>query len=202
MGPEFCGKSGIPWIRCKMSCRILILVLVGFLGVQGMAAVTLQQLVQDAKLTPKKYAGYFSDFKYRQQADIQAWDLFLLSKSGDCDDYAILADEVLKPKGYTTRLISVRMPGALPHVVCYIREEKGYLDFNNRTYMIKIEKCGESLRAIAAKVAKSFEANWTSAVEFTYLGDGMKQAVATVLKTDPPDYDGRSPRPDQNKINF
>ena len=150
--------------------------------------LTLEELTSDPKLTPKKFAGHFSDFDYVYHKEVQPPDLFLQTKRGDCDDYAIVADLVLRPKGYDTRLIAVRMPGLVTHVVCYVSEEKGYLDYNNRIYLVKVQKCGPTLREIAAKVAHSFDANWTSASEFTY-SKGLKRLVATVVKTDPPEHD-------------
>jgi hypothetical protein len=151
-------------------------------------AVSLDELRSDPKLTPRRFAGYFSDFKDCFHEEVQLPEVFLAAKSGDCDDYAILADLVLKPKGYDTRLISVRMPGMVAHVVCYVTQEKGYLDYNNRVYYFKIEHAGPTIRQIATKVSKSFSANWTSASEFTYSG-GLKRLVATVVKTDPPERD-------------
>lgn len=147
-------------------------------------AITLEEMRADAKLTPKKYAGYFSEFEYKFTPGVQDPNVFLSTKIGDCDDYATLADIVLHPKGYGTRLISIHMPGLEAHVVCYVGEEKGYLDYNNRIYFIKIQRSGATLHEIANKVGKSFEANWTSASEFLYLGNGMKQMVKTVAKTD------------------
>lgn len=146
--------------------------------------VTLEDLQNDPKLTPKSFAKHFADFAYRENSEVQDPEVFLISKSGDCDDFAILADMVLRPKGYETRLMAVRMPGLIAHVVCYVTPEKGYLDYNNRAYLVKIERSGPSLRDVAGKVAKSFSANWTSASEFTYVGNSMKRLVATVVKTD------------------
>jgi hypothetical protein len=151
-------------------------------------AITFDELKSDAKLTPKRFASYFTDFEYRFHAEVQPPEVFLTTRSGDCDDYAILADMVLRPKGYETRLVSVRMPGLLVHVVCYVTQEKGYLDYNNRVYMVKVAKSGPGIREVAAKVAKSLEANWTSASEFVYT-NGVKRLVATVVKTDPPETD-------------
>ena len=56
---------------------------------------------------------------------------FLAGKAGDCDDFATLAAEVLRGKGYTTRLVVVHMEREV-HVVCYVNEIKGYLDYNRR----------------------------------------------------------------------
>lgn len=148
--------------------------------------VTLKQMETDAKLTPKRFANYFSNFRYEYHPELQSAEIFLKNEAGDCDDYAVLADRILHPKSYTTRLIFIAMPGLIPHVVCYVDEEKGYLDYNNRGYWVKIEKSPLSLRAIAAKVAKSFSANWTSASEFTMDKDDAQHFVRTISKTDSP----------------
>lgn len=160
----------------------------GLLLLGALGAITLEELQKDPKLTPKRFASHFTDFEYVFHAEVQKPEVFLTTRAGDCDDYAVLADLVLKPNGYETHLVAVRMPGQGAHVVCYVTQEKGYLDYNNRVYIIKIEHCAASLRAIAGKVAKSFDANWTSASEFTY-GGGVKRLVNTVVKTDPPERD-------------
>ncbi len=165
-------------------------------------AVTLEDLLTAEKMTPRKFAAYFKDFEYKFHADIQPPEVFLETKNGDCDDYSILADMVLRKHGFTTRLISVRMPGLLTHVVCYVTEEKVYLDFNNRVYLSRTEKAGPELREIAQKVARSFEANWTSVSEFTY-HDGVKELVQTISKTDAyagKEEDKKPAAPDRKKI--
>jgi soluble cytochrome b562 len=146
-------------------------------------AVTLDELLKTESMNPRKFAAYFKDFEYKFHSEIQNPEVFLSTKSGDCDDYAILADTVLRKHGFKTRLISVRMPGLLTHVVCYVEEDKLYLDFNNRVYLSRTQKSDPDLREIAKKVAKSFEANWTSVSEFTYR-DGAKELIKTVSKTD------------------
>ncbi len=158
-------------------------------------AVTLEELLNAEKMTPRKFAGYFKDFEYKFHADIQPTKVFLETRNGDCDDYALLADVVLRKHGFTTRLISIRMPGLLTHVVCYVVEEKVYLDFNNRVYLSRTEKADPDLREIAQKVARSFEANWTSVSEFTYR-DGVKELVQTISKTDAYAGKGESKAPE------
>ncbi|MEW6156781.1 MAG: transglutaminase domain-containing protein [Verrucomicrobiota bacterium] len=145
-------------------------------------AVTLEELRQDPKLTPQKFAKHFDSFRYVYHDEVQTPEAFLLTEAGDCDDYATLADLVLREKGYTTRLVAVRMPG-ITHVVCYVVEVKAYLDFNNRVYLKRLVSSDGSLKDIARKVAKSFEASWTSASEFTY-SEGLKRLVQTISKTD------------------
>ncbi|MCD6051395.1 MAG: hypothetical protein K0Q55_2799 [Verrucomicrobia bacterium] len=158
-------------------------------------AVTLEELLNAEKMTPRKFAGYFKDFEYKFHAEIQPTKVFLETRNGDCDDYALLADMVLRKHGFTTRLISIRMPGLLTHVVCYVVEEKVYLDFNNRVYLSRTEKADPDLREIAQKVARSFEANWTSVSEFTYR-DGVKELVQTISKTDAYAGKGESKAPE------
>ncbi len=178
--------------------RVLLLVCLPL----TLLAVTLDELLTAEKMTPRKFAGYFKDFEYKFHADIQPPEVFLETKNGDCDDYALLADRVLRKHGFTTRLVSIRMPGLLTHVVCYVAEEKVYLDFNNRVYLSRTEKSDPDLRAIAQKVARSFEANWTSVSEFTYR-DGVKELVQTVSKTDAyadKEEDKRPVTPDKKKI--
>ncbi|MHB8521207.1 MAG: transglutaminase domain-containing protein [Limisphaerales bacterium] len=151
-----------------------------------LAALTLEELTNTPNLTPKRFARYFRDFEYCFHADLQPVEVFLRTKSGDCDDYAILADLVLRPRGYETRLIIVRMPGRVAHVVCYVNQEKAYLDYNKRGNLFVLQSCRPGIRAIAVKVAKSLSQNWTSASEFTY-STGVEQMMATVVKTDPSD---------------
>ena len=153
-------------------------------------ALTLADLVNDAKLTPKRFAARFERFEYEFHPEVQPPDVFLSSERGDCDDYAILADHVLKKKNYTTRLVRVSLVGRVAHDVCYVVQSKAYLDYNNRKYASPLEGSGRRLRAIAAEVADSFEANWTTVSEYTYdYAVDKKQFVATVVKTDPPARD-------------
>jgi hypothetical protein len=141
-------------------------------------AVTLEELHAKPTLSPNEFARLFSGFRYVRHAEVQAPEVFLLTRAGDCDDYATLAATVLAAKGYTTRLITVRMREDT-HVVCYIEQTKSYLDFNNRQFAAKLTSCGGSIEEVAKKVARSFDTTWVSAAEFTYR-DGMKQMVRSV----------------------
>ncbi|MBI4326299.1 MAG: transglutaminase domain-containing protein [Chloroflexi bacterium] len=153
-----------------------------------LSAATLSDLRRDAQLTPQRFARYFADFSYKFHAEVQPAEAFLATQSGDCDDYATLAAEILREKGYTTRLIAVRMR-TQAHVVCYVEETKSYLDYNNRSYLVRTVSSGGSIRDIARKVAKSFDAEWTSASEFTFRS-GVKRLGNTIPEA------GRSvPRP-------
>lgn len=160
------------------------------MGLSPLDALTVRELMDDPALTPKKFANHFEKFTYEFVDYVQNPDEFLKTRTGDCDDYACLADLVLKPKGYGTRLIHIRMVGRIAHAVCYITENKAYLDYNNRRYSFNLERCNPSIRDIAIKVARSFEANWTSASEFSYdYKTEEKKALFTVVKTDLPGND-------------
>jgi hypothetical protein len=182
------------WSMTK--CRIAGMAgFVVFASAVAAAEVTLEKLMNDPKLTPRRFANHFADFDYEYQVYVQPAEKFLAARSGDCDDYAVLADHVLKQKGYRTRLIHIRMVGMYAHAVCYVAENKAYLDYNNRKYTINLEKCGPTLRDIAEKVAKTAEANWTSVTEFTYsYEEDRKKMGITVVKTEPPEND-----PDRRK---
>jgi hypothetical protein len=153
-------------------------------------AVTLADLLNDPKQTPKRFAAHFENFDYEFHAAVQPADVFLANRAGDCDDYAILADYVLKRKNFTTRLVRVSLVGRIAHDVCYVVQSKAYLDYNNRKYASTLEGSGRRLRQIANEVADSFEANWTSASEYTYDYETEQKTLGlTVVKTDPPARD-------------
>ena len=80
--------------------------------------------------------------------------------------------------------------GRIAHDVCYVTEAKAYLDYNNRKYISNLQRSGRTIRQIATEVADSFEANWTSASEYTYdYKEEKKHFNRTVVKTDPPAQD-------------
>ena len=163
----------------QSSPKAVYLCLLTIWGVMSASAISLDQLERDPALTPDKFTAYFANFEFHFRGEVQEPKVFLASRSGDCDDFSTLAAMVLKSKGYTPRLVAVRMPG-LVHVVCYIEETQSYLDYNYRSSKRAI-RCGPSLEAIAGQVAASYQTRWTSASEFTFQR-GAKRLVATVLE--------------------
>jgi hypothetical protein len=137
----------------------------------------LDDLRRDAKLTPARFARHFAEFRFKRHDAVQPPEVFLTTQSGDCDDYATLAATVLAERGYTTRLFAVRMPDDV-HVVCYVAEANCYLDYNNRTFLIRTVRTDGSPADVARKVAKSFDASWSSVSEFTWR-EGRKRLLAT-----------------------
>jgi hypothetical protein len=174
----------------------------GFAVVLAWPAVTLatishSMLLRDPKMNAKRFAGNFEEFRFEFHAEIQPVDEFLQRRRGDCDDYAILADQVLSRRNFTTMLVHVRLAGMVTHAVCYVHEDRAYLDYNNRKIFFTLSRSNGSLRDIATKVADSLEATWTSASSFTYSYEtDQKKMVRTIVKTDPPETDdepGKSP---------
>lgn len=143
--------------------------------------VTLDDFRRENRMTPQRFASHFSEFRYQFFEEVQLPEIFLASETGDCDDYATLAASVLREKGFRPHLVAVRMPG-LVHVVCYVEEIKGYLDYNNRVYFKRTVSCDDGLRSIANKVARSFGAHWTSASEFAFTNQ-FKILVSTIAKS-------------------
>lgn len=153
-------------------------------------AVTHSALLSDPQMTPKRFASHFADFRYEFHGSVQPVDVFLQSKRGDCDDYAILADEVLRRREFRTLLVHVRLAGMTAHAVCYVEQNRAYLDYNNRKVFFTLSRSGPTLREIASKVADSLEASWTSASAFTYSYATRKKSLGqTIVRTDPPEKD-------------
>jgi hypothetical protein len=174
-------------------CRAIAVACVALaLPVTGLCELTMDSLLSDTKMTPRKFAGLFGDFTFDTHPfDVQDPEVFLATRTGDCIDYAVLAGYVLKRNGYDTRLIRVEMVGKNSgHAVCYVTQDRVYLDYNNREYFMSLVHTAPTIREIATKVAASFEAHWTFAAEFTYdYNSCIKHVVVTVVQTDPASSD-------------
>lgn len=144
--------------------------------------LTLDDLRNDPDLTPRKLMSRVARFRYELRAEVQKPEDFLASECGDCDDFAVLAATVLREKGYTPRLIAVRMPG-LTHVICYIPQIGQYMDYNNRIYFRTLVKCKPDLNEIADRVSKSFDSSWTTTSEFLYTNQ-VKIMVKTIARAE------------------
>jgi len=177
LGPKLLWP-GLPTCFTRLLGGLLILF---FLLPQAWAReVTLADLRADLKLTPERLMGYFADFKFAAAGDVRQPDTFLANRSGDCDDFATLAADVLREKGYSTRLVVVFMPHDV-HVVCFVAETNSYLDYNRRKQTSPLVKCDGDLAAIATSVAQSFRSTWRSTSEFTYR-NGVRHFVSTVFR--------------------
>ena len=188
-----------PWVGGAWG---VILTMMGALTSSAMA-VSLRELETQSDLSPKKFAKQFETFRYELHRQVQPPNQFLNNRSGDCDDYAILADHLLPRRGYETRLIHIRLAGMIAHAVCYVSEDGVYLDYNNRAVFFRLTKSEPSIRAIADKVADSLNANWTSASEFLYSYETRRKTItATVVRTDDPGNDPppAKPRPPENSL--
>lgn len=169
---------------------LLLAAAAGLLAGAAGRDLTLQELLQEQDMTPKRFASHFAEFDFEAHDEVQSPDEFLSSRKGDCDDYAILADYVLSRRNYHTRLIFIRLVGRVAHAICYVNEDRAYLDYNNRIFFVTLERCGPHLREIADHVGDYIRANWTSVSQFTYTyAEDRKHFLLTVVKTDPPSTD-------------
>ncbi len=146
-------------------------------SVSSLHAMTLNDLRHDASLTPESLIRRFANFKFKLIDGVQPRSEFLGSQTGDCDDFATLAADVLHEKGYRTHLVSVFMEKQV-HVVCYVAEAGAYLDYNNRKKASPLVPTNGALADIAGKVAQSFRAAWRCASEYTYK-NGVQHTIAT-----------------------
>jgi hypothetical protein len=135
-----------------------------------MTSPDLAALENDKSLTPVQFVRCFADFKYELGDKVQEPAVFLQRKRGDCDDFASLAATLLTQRGYKTKIVVVMM-GEQTHVVCYVKEAAGYLDFNHRKDTQPIMASDGSLEDLAAKVAADFRCAWRMASEIRYEGE-------------------------------
>ena len=142
------------------------------------SGLTVEDLEKDKNLTPESFARHFVNFGFCFRKDVQPPEQFLSRRSGDCDDYAILAAGVFRARGYRPRLITVRTK-KIVHVVCYVPETGSYLDYNQRRSPQKTVPSDGSLADVARRVACSFNDDWTSVSEFTF-ESGRKRLVKTI----------------------
>ncbi|MDB6067947.1 MAG: hypothetical protein JWR26_4155 [Pedosphaera sp.] len=166
-------------MRLILNRWLAVLALV--VGVEASPAIhafTTKDLLADAKLTPDALIRKFAKFKFKLIDGVQPREEFLASQTGDCDDFATLAADVLAQKGYRTQLVAVFMEQQV-HVVCYVADTKTYLDYNNRSLASPLVATNGSLTDIAGKVAKSFHAGWRCVSEYTF-----KNGVQRTTKTE------------------
>lgn len=185
--PSIPGPSRLGWRGVWL---VLPLALGGFTPPAPAWAVTHSTLLGDPRMNPRRFANHFANFRFEYHPEVQPVDFFLRAERGDCDDYAILADEVLRRRQFKTMLVHVRLAGATAHAVCYVEQSRAYLDYNNRNVFFTLSKSSSSLREIATRVADSLEAGWTTASIFLYsYATGEKRMLLTIARTDPPGAD-------------
>lgn len=146
------------------------LALVGLIAAGGCAAAkagALSALTGKVDLTPENLIRSFAGFTFELSAQPQDAATFLQRKRGDCDDFASLASRLLTARGYKTKLVAVMLEQQT-HVVCYVSEARGFLDFNHRADAQPIIASDGSLEDIAQKIASDFRSRWQTASEFRY----------------------------------
>ena len=168
----------------KWGATLALLLLGAAFWAPRLNAVTLKELRDDAKLTPETLMHRFANFKFRLSDEVQPRNIFLASQTGDCDDFATLAADVLREKGYGAHLIAVFMERQV-HVVCYVAEATAYLDYNNRKKASPLVSTNGRLPDMADQVAQSFRSTWSCVMEYTFQ-NGLRHPVATEFRQKSP----------------
>jgi hypothetical protein len=127
----------------------------------------LNDLLNQKDLTPEGLARGFANFAFELRPQLQEPETFLQRKSGDCADYSNLAATVLTHHGYTIKMVVVMM-SKQTHVVCYVKEAGGFLDYNHRADAHPVIASDGSLEDIAGKVAGDFRSRWQMASSFRF----------------------------------
>ena len=151
----------------KLSLTLLALVAATGLAVVAQPA-GLSALEKQKDLTPEGLIRSFAGFAFELNAQRQDAETFLRRQRGDCDDFASLASQLLTKRGYKTKLVVVMMEQQT-HVVCYVQEAHGFLDFNHRADLRPVIDSDGTLEDIAQKVAGDFRSRWQLASEFRYV---------------------------------
>jgi hypothetical protein len=157
-------SHGLLWRNCYAAAFAVLLAL--FLPVAARSEDWMQ-LQSQKNLTPEGLMRYFADFSFELGAQVQDPATFIRRKRGDCDDFANLAATLLTNRGYEPKLVVVMMEKQT-HVVCYVKEAQGFLDYNHRAEPHPIVASDGSLEDIATKVAAYFRSRWRMASEFKY----------------------------------
>ena len=102
-------------------------------------------------------------------------------------DYAVLAGQVLPPKGFPSRLILVTMPGYSDDA-CYVTAQSAYIHYLSVSNTFQLQSSGSTIRQVANQLSSALQQNWTTASEFVY-SNGMGLILATVVETEDPSTD-------------
>lgn len=141
--------------------------LIALIAAPNVQARSLADLKAEKELTPDSLIRQFADFTFELGETIQEPEQFLQRKRGDCDDFARLAALLLAERGYKPRIVAVAMEGET-HVVCYVPEVKGFLDFNHRADAKPVISCAGTLESVAEIVSAEFRSKWRMVSEVRF----------------------------------
>lgn len=89
--------------------------------------------------TPQAMAGWFEqEFRYQRIIPDfrQSAEELLKSKSGDCDDFAVLAQEILSGMGIKSQVLIIKFKGlADAHAICVFKEGNSYSFISNQHFL-------------------------------------------------------------------
>lgn len=113
---------------------------------------------------PNEIAAFLHQgFRFRDDRDVfgtndywQSPEEFLTRRLGDCEDYAVLARELLARNGVTAYLFSLFGEQAYAHTVCVFLDDEGRYNLINQDRVVYYR--ASSLEALASRMNPS----WTT----------------------------------------
>lgn len=128
----------------------------------GYPETPLMETISATCSTPEQIALFLKEnFRFAedrqlfQQEDYwQSPEEFLEQGAGDCEDYALLAREILQRQGTEAFLFSLYGQGGYAHTVCVFRDGDGYSVINQERVT---RYAGATLRELAGTLCR----NWT-----------------------------------------
>lgn len=119
---------------------------------------SLQTQASEAKTPLEVYSWINQNIRY--QPDLNSEDEYRSAEEtlalgyGDCDDMAVLADDMLKKRGYNSKVISI-YTSTEGHTVCVWQDSTGkYNHLSNKTYR---EIKAQDLKTVAADIYNNWQ---------------------------------------------
>jgi hypothetical protein len=193
------ASPGIAGRAAKSGLRSLLFLC--FLGAIVTArAEGLDDLLNQEAVTPDGVARVCAGYSFELNPTLQSPETFLQRKRGDCADFANLASIVLSHWGYHPKMVVVMM-AKQTHVVCYVKEVGGFLDYNHRADSHPVIPSDGSLEDIAGKVCRDFRSEWHLASAFRY-HQGSPYYLETTFPSDESAAKRASARASASHISF
>lgn len=132
----------------------VLLVFIAAVASNAIASQGLEEAMQGMR-SPEDIARFFSqEFTYAMTLPDRAHtpEETMETMSGDCEDFALLASEMLARMGVESQVLIIRFSGMkIAHAICIWKDKKGYYNFiSNR----ELERTGQ--RTVEGAVMKFY----------------------------------------------
>jgi hypothetical protein len=124
-------------VRVAVICLVIFFALLGLsMAAQSLSLVDIASRVK----TPEALAGWLSSnvrYEFAMGDGWQAPEEIIKLKKGDCDDFAVLAQAILKEIGIKSDVVILKFRGiSIAHAVCVWKDAAGNISFisNQKLY--------------------------------------------------------------------